>query len=141
MSWQLDAIFVALKLHQASSMFESPAISRRQIAVKIAPCLHVRLRSCNFRATKIASSCRDQNRLCKRAFKEPTSETLLHLAELVSTLNCFSFADNYYKQINGVAMGTKMVGPSYANLFVGYIEHQFFNQYNGLKPELYSALH
>ena len=31
-------------------------------------------------------------------------------------------------------MGTKM-GPSYANLFVGYIEHQFFNQYNG--PDLY----
>ena len=28
-----------------------------------------------------------------------------------------------------MAMGTKM-GPSYANLFVGYIEHQFFNQYN-----------
>ena len=33
-------------------------------------------------------------------------------------------------------MGTKM-GPSYANLFVGYIEQQFFNQYNGPKPELY----
>ena len=38
----------------------------------------------------------------------------------VLTLNCFSFAGNYYKQINGVAMGTKM-GPSYANLFVGYV--------------------
>ena len=36
-------------------------------------------------------------------------------------------------------MGTKM-GPSYANLFVGYIEHQFFNQYNGPKPELYRRL-
>ena len=34
-----------------------------------------------------------------------------------------------------MAMGTKM-GPSYANLFVGYIEHQFFNQYNGPKPDL-----
>ena len=33
-------------------------------------------------------------------------------------------------------MGTKM-GPSYANLFVGYIEHNFFSQYNGPKPELY----
>ena len=48
--------------------------------------------------------------------KEPSSEMLLCLAELVLTLNCFSFAGNYYKQINGVAMGTKM-GPSYANLF------------------------
>ena len=33
-------------------------------------------------------------------------------------------------------MGTEM-GPSYANLFVGYVEHQFFNQYNGPKPDLY----
>ena len=42
LSRQLDAIFVALKLHQVSNMFESPAISRRQIALKIAPGLHVR---------------------------------------------------------------------------------------------------
>ena len=68
--------------------------------------------------------------------KEPSSETLLRLAELVLTLNCFSFGGNYYKQTNGVAMGTKM-GPSYANLFVGFIEHQFFSQYHGPKPELY----
>ena len=71
---------------------------------------------------------------------EPSSETLLHLAELVLTLNCLSFAGNYYKQINGVAMGTKM-GPSYTNLFVGYVEHQFFNQYDGPKPDLYGSLH
>ena len=67
---------------------------------------------------------------------EPSSDTLLRLAELDLTLNCFSFAGNYYKQINGVAMGTKM-GPSYANLSVGYVEHQFFNQYDGPKPDLY----
>ena len=71
-----------------------------------------------------------------RTVKKPSSETLLRRAELVLTLNCFSFAGSYYKQINGVAMGTKM-GPSYANLFEGYIEHQFFKQYNGPKPDLY----
>ena len=27
------------------------------------------------------------------------------------------------------------IGTSYASLFVGYIEHQFFNQYNDPKPE------
>ena len=54
----------------------------------------------------------------QRAVKEPSSETLLRLAELVLTFNCFSFAGNYCKQINGVAMGTKM-GPSYVNLFMG----------------------
>ena len=72
----------------------------------------------------------------QRTVKEPSSETLLHLSELVLTLNCFSFAGSYYKQINGVAMGTRM-GTSYSNLFVGYVEHQFFKQYNGPKPELY----
>ena len=29
------------------------------------------------------------------------------------------------------------MGPSYANLFVGYIKNQFFNQFNATKPELY----
>ena len=67
---------------------------------------------------------------------EPTSETLITLVELLLTFDCFSFADNYYKQINGVAMGIKM-GPNHANLFVDYIEHQFLNQYNGPKLELY----
>ena len=74
----------------------------------------------------------------QRTAKEPSSETLLRLAERVLTLNCFSFADNYYKQINGVAMGTKM-RPSFANLFVGYVEQQFFNQYDGPKPTLTTA--
>ena len=71
-----------------------------------------------------------------RTVKEPSSETLLRLAELVLIFNCFSFGGNYYKQTNGVAMGIKM-GPSYANLFLGFIAHQFFSQYHGPKPELY----
>ena len=41
-----------------------------------------------------------------RTVKEPSSEILLRLAELVLTLNCFSFAISYYKQINGVAMSS-----------------------------------
>ena len=72
----------------------------------------------------------------QRTTKEPSTQTLLRLAELVLTLNCFSFSGNFYKQINGVAMGTKM-GPSYANLFVGYIENQLFSQYTGPIPELF----
>ena len=43
-----------------------------------------------------------------RTVQEPSSETLLRLAELLLTLNCFSFAYSYYEQINGVAMGTKL---------------------------------
>ena len=77
-----------------------------------------------------------------RTVKEPSSGTLLRLAELVLTLNCFSFGGNYCKQTNGVAMSTKM-GLSYANLFVGFIEHQFFSQYDGsttVKLTIASAL-
>ena len=33
-------------------------------------------------------------------------------------------------------MDTKM-GPSHANLFVGFIEHKSFSHYHGPKPELY----
>ena len=47
-------------------MFQTSAISRRQIA----PGLHLRFWSCNFSATKIASSCCDKSRPCKRAFRE-----------------------------------------------------------------------
>ena len=60
----------------------------------------------------------------QRTIKEPSSETLLRLAELVLTLNCCSFADNHYKQVNGVAMGTKMSWSSvvffdkWANLYM-----------------------
>ena len=61
---------------------------------------------------------------------------LLRLAELVLTLNRFLFGDNCLNLTNGVAMGNKM-RPGYANLFVGFIEHQFFSQYNSPKPELY----
>ena len=66
------------------------------------------------------------NVLSKNRARKPYSL----LDELVLTLNWFSFGDNYYKQINGVAMGTKM-GPSYANLFLGFIENKFFSNRHG----------
>ena len=51
-------------------------------------------------------------------------------------LNNFSFDGEYYQQVSGVAMGTKMV-PSYANLFVGYVEQQIFEQYSGPIPDFF----
>ena len=59
--------------------------------------------------------------LNKRTLLEPSTTTLIRLAELILTLNNFSFDGEHYQQISGVAMGTKM-GPNYANLFVGYVE-------------------
>ena len=44
----------------------------------------------------------------QRTNKEPSTQTLTRLAELVLTLNAFSFSGEYYRQIGGVAMGSKM---------------------------------
>ena len=51
--------------------------------------------------------------LDQRTVKEPSSQTLVRVTELVLTLNGFSFDDQHYHQIGGVAMGSRM-GPNYA---------------------------
>ena len=66
----------------------------------------------------------------------PPTDLLIRLAELVLTLNTFEFKGEVFHQISGVAMGTKM-GPSYANLFMGHLEHLIFSTYQGPKPELF----
>ena len=75
----------------------------------------------------------------QRTVKEPSTDTLLRLAELVLTLNCFTFSGEIFKQINGVAIGTKM-GPNYDNLFVGYVEEQIFKQFDGPKTRTFWPL-
>ena len=74
--------------------------------------------------------------LDKRTVLEPPTSTLTRLAELVLTLNAFTFNGEFYKQTGGVAMGSKM-GPNYACLFVGYIEEQIARQYTGFVPQLH----
>ncbi|GFR96443.1 telomerase reverse transcriptase [Elysia marginata] len=66
----------------------------------------------------------------------PAVSTLVRLTELVLTLNFFEFLGEFCDQISGVAMGTKM-GPSYACLFMGYLEWQMVNRYQGPTPEFY----
>ena len=43
--------------------------------------------------------------LNKRPVPQPPTHTLVRLAELVLTLNTFSFNGNFYRQTGGVAMG------------------------------------
>ncbi|MGH0135086.1 UNVERIFIED_CONTAM: hypothetical protein FKN15_013466 [Acipenser sinensis] len=73
--------------------------------------------------------------LDERIVKEPQTDIPLRLAELVLTLNCISFNGNFYTQVRGVSMGTKL-GP-YACLFVGSVEKTFLQQSNGNTPKLY----
>ena len=72
----------------------------------------------------------------QRTEQSPPTETVIRLAELVLTLNHFEFDSEFYTQIRGVSMGTRM-GPSYACLFMGFLEHQFFQTYDGPIPEVY----
>ena len=67
---------------------------------------------------------------------EPPSHTLVRLAELVLTLNSFSFNGDYFQQTGGVAMGGRL-GPNYACLFIGHVEEKIFQQYPEKKPDLY----
>ena len=54
--------------------------------------------------------------------------------KLVHTLYNFTFDSEHYQLISGLAMGTKM-GPNYANLFVGFVEKQIYEQYTGPLPD------
>ena len=74
--------------------------------------------------------------LDQRTVKQPSTPTLVRLAELVLTLNAFSFDDQHYRQIGGVAMGSRM-GPNYPCLFVGYIEERIRSAYPGFVPQLH----
>ena len=74
--------------------------------------------------------------LNKRPVLDPPTSTLTRLAELMMTLNAFTFNGDFYQQIGGVAMGSKM-GPNYASIFVGYVEERIASQYHGFVPQLH----
>ena len=50
-----------------------------------------------------------------REVLQPSTDDLAHLIKLVLTKNNFTFNDEYYLQVHGTAMGTRMA-PSYANI-------------------------
>ena len=74
--------------------------------------------------------------LNKREVKGPPTDTLVRMAELALTLNTFEFKGEYYKQVGGVAMGSRL-GPNHACLFVGYVEERMLAEYTGRRPDLY----
>eukprot|EP00061_Rhincodon_typus_P004374 g22421.t1 len=68
--------------------------------------------------------------------QSPSTNTLIRLTELALTFNNFSFNSSYFLQTKGVAMGAHM-GPSYACLFIGYVEQSLFRSYTGTVPHLF----
>lgn len=74
--------------------------------------------------------------LDQRQTLNPPTDSLLRLAELVLEKNCFVFNNQFYRQIGGICMGTRM-GPPYACLFMGLLEKSVLQAYTGKKPSLY----
>ena len=72
----------------------------------------------------------------KKSTQQIDPTIVVRLAELVLTLNAFSFGEHHFAQTRGVAMGTKM-GPSYACLFVGHLEEQIFLAYKDPLPAFF----
>ena len=61
-------------------------------------------------------------------------QIFVELMEMATSSVEFSFNDIIHRQIDGVAMGSPL-GPSLANIFVGYYESQLFQTTS--KPEMY----
>ena len=71
-----------------------------------------------------------------REVQNPPTHTLLRLAELVLTQNCFKFGDEYFSQ-SGCTMIDTPFGPEYSCLAVGKQEIEISESYHGPFPELY----
>ena len=59
-----------------------------------------------------------------RTVQQPPTEDLVQLVELILTKNNFTFNQEHYLQLHGMAMGTRMA-PSYTNIFIGHIERGY----------------
>ena len=65
-----------------------------------------------------------------------STTSIVCLGELVLNNASFEFNGAYFRQISGISMGTKF-GPSFACLFMGYLETKILETYTGRKPDLF----
>ena len=66
--------------------------------------------------------------LDRRALSTTSSEDICQLIKFILENNVFSFDDEYFLQVCGTAMGTRMV-PCYANIFMAELEENFLSGY------------
>ena len=65
-----------------------------------------------------------------------SKEELRKLFEFATSKSHFLFNDEIFDQVDGVAMGSPL-GPVLANIFMGYYEKLWIENYTGNKPEIY----
>ena len=66
--------------------------------------------------------------LDRRALSTTSSEDICKLIKFILENNVFSFNDEYFLQVCGTAMGTRMA-PCYANIFMAELEENFLSGY------------
>ena len=66
--------------------------------------------------------------LDRRAQSTTSSEDICQLIKFILENNVFSFNDEYFLQVCGTAMGTRMA-PCYANIFMAELEENFLSGY------------
>ena len=69
-----------------------------------------------------------KNHLDKRALSTTSSEDICHLIKIRLENNVLSLNDEYFLQVCGTAMGTRMA-PCYANIFMAELEANFLTGY------------
>ena len=67
--------------------------------------------------------------------ENPTPEVLTELMKAVLKKNVFEFNEKYYRQIQGMAIGTKMA-PAHANLFMGKLEETLIKPRQASHPNM-----
>ena len=65
-----------------------------------------------------------------------TKKELKKLLVFATSQTHFVFNSKFYNQIDGVAMGSPLA-PVLANIFMGFYESKWLNQYNLKKPKFY----
>ena len=66
--------------------------------------------------------------LDRRALSTTSSEDICQLIKIIVENNVLSFNDEYFLQVCGTAMGTRMA-PCYANIFMAELEENFLSGY------------
>ena len=65
-----------------------------------------------------------------------TRKELKKLFLFATSQTHFIFNSKFYNQIDGAAMGSPLA-PAFANIFMGFYESKWFNEYNLNKPKFY----
>ena len=77
-----------------------------------------------------------QEMLENRADQTIATSFLMSLLAFVLKGNFFQFIGKVFRQVIGTAMGTRLA-PTYANIFMGYLERKILAQWKGTQPRLY----